>query len=486
MNDNTVRTRFAPSPTGYMHIGNLRTALYAFLFAKHCKGQFVLRIEDTDQKRYVDGSIEVIYNTLAQTHLQHDEGPDIGGDFGPYVQSERKDIYKKYAEQLVEKGHAYYCFCEKHEDTSSEEEETSTYGYNRKCRNLTQSEIQKKLTNGEPYVIRQKIPLKGSTTFHDELYGDITVENSTLDDQILLKSDGMPTYNYANVIDDHLMKISHIMRGKEYISSTPKYQLLYNAFGWTSPKTVHLSTIMGVNEDGSVSKLSKRHGSVSFAQLISEGYLVDAVLNYIALLGWSPKQEREIFSLEELIEIFNLEGLVKTNAIFDYKKLEWMNSEYIKKLEKSEFLKLSQPYIKDLPEFVSQKWDFVSTLMQSRIAKFSDIKPMLEFLWKYEDFDLELLQNKKNKVTLENAYECLNKILPILKELKDWTCDNLNQTLEAYAQANDIKLGFLMWPVRIAVSGQTVTPGGSGEVMYILGKDESIQRIEKTLERLHK
>lgn len=483
MNNENVRTRFAPSPTGYMHIGNLRTALYAFLFAKHCEGAFVLRIEDTDKKRYVDGSIEVIYNTLAQTHLKHDEGPDIGGKYGPYVQSERMEIYKKYANELVEKGFAYYCFCEKNEDAEDSENVT---GYNRKCRNLTKVQIDNNLKAGLSYVIRQKIPFEGSTTFHDEVYGDITVENATLDDQILLKSDGMPTYNFANVVDDHLMNISHVMRGKEYISSTPKYQLLYEAFGWKSPKVVHLSTIMGKNADGSVSKLSKRHGAVSFSQLISEGFLIDAVLNYIALLGWSPKQEREIFSLDELIEIFNIEGLVKTDAIFDYKKLEWMNAEYIKKLDRNEFLKLSQQYVLDLPDFIKQKWDFVSNLMQSRISKFSDIKGMLEFLWIYEDFDLELLLNKKNKVTLDDALLCLVKVLPALKNIQNWDCNTLNKIMEDFAQQMDVKLGFLMWPVRIAVSGQAVTPGGSGEVMYILGKDESIRRIEKTISRLQK
>lgn len=479
-----VRTRFAPSPTGYMHIGNLRTALYCYLYAKHNNGKFILRIEDTDQKRYVEGATDVIYQTLSQTGLKHDEGPDIGGDYGPYVQTERKDIYKKYALELVEKGHAYYCFCQKHEETHGEEEEPSYNGYNRHCRNLSKEEIEANLKAGKPYVIRQKVPLEGTTVFHDELYGDITVENSTLDDQILLKSDGLPTYNFANVIDDHLMNITHILRGKEYISSTPKYQLLYDALGWESPKTAHLSTIMGQNPDGSVSKLSKRHGAVSFAQLVEDGYLVEAIVNYIALLGWSPRQEREIFSLDELVEIFDLEGLVKTNAIFDYKKLAWMNGEYIKKLSPAEFEQYSFKYAKNLPDFIKDKWSYVASLLHERINVFNEIEEKLSFLYNYTDFDLEILINKKNKTTFESSKHAIEDAIDYLGKINNWTAENINEAIKNYSEEKQVKIGFVMWPLRIAVTGQVVTPGGCGEMMYILGKDETITRLQTTLKRL--
>ncbi|MBO7526355.1 MAG: glutamate--tRNA ligase [Clostridia bacterium] len=481
-----VRTRFAPSPTGYMHIGNLRTALYAYLFAKHEKGSFILRIEDTDQKRFVEGATEVIYNTLKQTGLIHDEGPDKDKGYGPYVQSERKEIYKEYAEKLVKKGHAYYCFCSNHEDTSSEdaEETTQTFGYNRKCRNLSKEEVEKNLKEGKRYVIRQKMPLDGTTTFHDEVYGDITVENSSLDDQILLKSDGMPTYNFANVVDDHLMKISHVIRGKEYISSTPKYQLLYQAFGWKPPKTVHLSTIMGQNPDGTVSKLSKRHGSVSFANLVDEGYLVDAIINYIALLGWSPKMEREVFSLPELVKLFNLDGIVKTNAIFDYKKLDWFNAIYIQQMTHEDFIAYSQKYIANLPDYLQQKWEFASTLAQSRINKFSDIVPMFKFLDEYKDFDLELFENKKNKLDKQSSKEILCDLIDILKNIEDWSVQNLNQIIQDYTMLKEYKIGKTMWPIRIAVTGEVITPGGGAEMLYLLGKEESVKRITKQIQRL--
>ena len=481
-----VRTRFAPSPTGYMHIGNLRTALYAYLFAKHEKGSFILRIEDTDQKRYVEGATEVIYNTLKQTGLIHDEGPDKDKGYGPYVQSERKEIYKEYAEKLVKKGHAYYCFCSNHEDTSSEdaEETAQTFGYNRKCRNLSKEEVEKNLKEGKSYVIRQKMPLDGTTTFHDEVYGDITVENSSLDDQILLKSDGMPTYNFANVVDDHLMKISHVIRGKEYISSTPKYQLLYQAFGWKPPKTVHLSTIMGQNPDGTVSKLSKRHGSVSFANLVDEGYLVDAIINYIALLGWSPKMEREVFSLPELVKLFNLDGIVKTNAIFDYKKLDWFNAIYIQQMTHEDFIAYSQKYIANLPDYLQQKWEFASTLAQSRINKFSDIVPMFKFLDEYKDFDLELFENKKNKLDKQSSREILCDLIDILKNIDDWSVQNLNQIIQDYTMLKEYKIGKTMWPIRIAVTGEVITPGGGAEMLYLLGKEESVKRITKQIQRL--
>lgn len=480
-----IRTRFAPSPTGYMHIGNLRTALYAFLYAKHYNGKFILRIEDTDQKRYVEGATEIIYNTLKQTKLIHDEGPDIGGNYGPYVQSERKALYKEYAEKLVKSGHAYYCFCSNsHEENSHEEDEPQTFGYNRHCRNLSKEEVEKNLKEGKSYVIRQKVPLDGTTTFHDEIYGDITVENSSLDDQILLKSDGMPTYNFANVVDDHLMEISDVIRGKEYISSTPKYQLLYEAFGWTPPRTIHLSTIMGQNTDGTVSKLSKRHGAVSFAQLVQDGYLPEAIINYISLLGWSPKKEREIFSLEELIELFDVNGIIKTDAVFDYKKLDWFNSLYIKELPREKFLELAKNYTNELSENIKDKWDFASTLCQSRINKLSEISHFFDFLDDYQDFDLELFENKKNKLDKAGSLEILKDMYSILKNENDWSVERLNQTIQDYATEKEMKIGKAMWPVRIGVTGQTVTPGGGAEMLYLLGKDKSLERIERCIQRL--
>lgn len=483
MEKTEVRTRFAPSPTGYMHIGNLRTALYAFLFAKHCKGKFILRIEDTDQKRFVEGATNIIYSTLKQTGLNHDEGPDIGGEFGPYVQSERKNIYKQYALKLVELGHAYYCFCDQEEEHNSEDGE-QTFGYNRHCRNLSKEVIEKNLSENKPYVIRQKIPLTGTTTFHDEVYGDITVENNSLDDQVLLKRDGLPTYNFCNVVDDHLMEISHVMRGKEYISSTPKYQLLYEAFGWQPPKTIHLSVIMGQNADGTVSKLSKRHGAVSFAQLIEYGYLQEAIINYIALLGWSPKQEREVYSLDELIELFDLAGVVKTNAIFDYKKLDWFNSIYISNMSHEQFVAYSQKYIVNLPDFLKQKWEFASTLAQSRINKFSDISTMFAFLSEYSNFDLSLFENKKNKLDKQSSLEILDDMSNILENCTNWNVQELNNILAEYTTLKGFKIGKTMWPVRIAVTGQVITPGGGAEMLYLLGKQESLKRIKCCIERL--
>ncbi len=472
-----VRTRFAPSPTGYMHIGNLRTALFAFLFAKHHGGKFILRIEDTDQKRYVEGATDVIYSTLKITHLKHDEGPDVGGDYGPYVQSERKEIYQKYAKMLVESGHAYYCFCD------PDEKEDQGFGYNRHCRNLSKEEVEKNLSEGKPYVIRQKIPLTGTTTFHDEVYGTITVENESLDDQVLLKRDGLPTYNFANVVDDHLMNITHVIRGKEYISSTPKYQLLYEAFGWTPPKTIHLSTIMGRNEDGSVSKLSKRHGSVSFNNLLEEGYLSDAIVNYISLLGWNPKSEQEIFTLDELIKHFDVDGIVKSDAIFDYKKLDWFNAQYIQKLDHETFKKASMPYIKNLPKPLYDKWDFASTLAQSRINKFSDIEPLFAFLGDFK-IDTSLFENKKNKLDKLQSRDILVKIFPLLAST-EFEVDKLNNLLAKYAEQEQMKIGKLMWPVRIAVTAHTVTPGGAAEMLYLLGKLESLKRMGESINALN-
>lgn len=481
-----VRTRFAPSPTGYMHIGNLRTALYAFLMAKHYNGDFILRIEDTDQKRYVDGALDVIYNTLKLTHLNYDEGPNTNGEYGPYFQSERKDIYKKYALWLVEHDYAYYCFCKDSHEENDDQSDEKTYGYNRHCRNLSEEEITEKLKNGCSYVIRQKIPLTGQTTFHDELYGTITVKNETLDDQILLKSDGMPTYNFANVVDDHLMNITHVMRGKEYIVSTPKYQLLYENFGWTPPKNIHLSTILGQNADGTVSKLSKRHGAVSFEKLLEIGYLEEAILNYILLLGWNPKSEQEIFSLDEMIEAFNVDGLCKSDAVFDYKKLDWINAHYIKNLSPDEFLRRTEPYLSTLPTFVKEKWNFASNLAQGRISKLSDIVNLFAFLNEYSEFDLSLFENKKNKLEKTDSLKILKEIKSQFEKVDDWTNESLNNVLNEYATEHEMKIGRPMWAVRIAVSGNPVTPGGASEMMYLLGKETCLNRISQSISRLEK
>ena len=487
MEQKQVRTRFAPSPTGYMHVGNLRTALFAYLFARHYNGKFILRIEDTDQKRFVDGATDVIFETLKQTGLTYDEGPDIGGNYGPYKQSERKEIYQKYAQILLEKGVAYYCFCKKDSDDTSENDDEmpaeQTYGHHCDCCNLSKEEIAKRLKT-ESFVIRQKMPKDQIITFHDEVYGDISIDSNTLDDQVLIKSDGLPTYNFANVIDDHLMEITHIIRGKEYVSSTPKYQLLYDAFGWESPKVMHVAVIMGQNPDGSVSKLSKRHGAVSFANLVEQGYLPQAIINYIVLLGWSPKQEQEIYSLQELISLFTADGILKTDSIFDYKKLAWMNSHYIKELSHEEFVSLSQKFIKLAPKCVQDKWEFASNLAQSRISTFAEIPGLFAFLDNYCDFDLSLFENKKNKLTQEISLQILQDLLPEFERVETWQPEILNEIATNYATAHEMKLGAVMWAPRIAVSANVVTPGGMGEMMYLLGKETSIARINSAISRL--
>lgn len=487
MEQKQVRTRFAPSPTGYMHVGNLRTALFAYLFARHYNGKFILRIEDTDQKRFVEGATDVIFETLKQTGLTYDEGPDIGGNYGPYKQSERKEIYQKYAQILLEKGVAYYCFCKKDSDDTSENDDEmpaeQTYGHHCDCCNLSKEEITQKLKT-ESFVIRQKMPKDQIITFHDEVYGDISIDSNTLDDQVLIKSDGLPTYNFANVIDDHLMEITHIIRGKEYISSTPKYQLLYDAFGWESPKVMHVAVIMGQNPDGSVSKLSKRHGAVSFANLVEQGFLPQAIINYIVLLGWSPKQEQEIYSLQELISLFTADGILKTDSIFDYKKLAWMNSHYIKELSHEEFVSLSQKFIKLAPKCVQDKWEFASNLAQSRISTFAEIPELFAFLDNYYDFDLSLFENKKNKLTQEISLQVLQDLLPEFERVEDWQPEILNEIATNYATAHEMKLGAVMWAPRIAVSANVVTPGGMGEMMYLLGKETSIARINSAISRL--
>jgi len=480
-----VRTRYAPSPTGYMHIGNLRTALYEYLIAKKYKGKFILRIEDTDQERYVEGAVDVIYKSLKLAGLQHDEGPDIGGDYGPYVQSQRKDIYMKYAKQLVEMGSAYYCFCSKERLAKLKEEQEAkglTNKYDRFCLNLSKQEIEKKLKENCPFVIRQKMPDTGFTTFTDMVYGEITVENSQLDDQILIKSDGMPTYNFANVIDDHLMRITHVVRGNEYLSSTPKYNLLYKAFGWEIPTYVHLPLILRPTGE----KLSKRAGDPSFEDLISMGYLPEAVVNYVALLGWSPGTNQEIFSLEELVEAFDIEGINKAPAVFDINKLSWMNGEYIRKLPLEEFHKLAVPYYKSSIQNENVDLYKISKILQVRTEVLTSIPEKVQFFNSLPEYDISLYIHKKMKTDLDISYTSLKAALEVLENLDNWNEQTLHDTLIGLANKLGIKNSQLLWPVRIAISGLEVTPGGAIEIADILGKEETIKRIKIGLEKLAK
>ena len=483
MTKQTVRTRFAPSPTGYMHIGNLRTALYGYLYAKSQQGQFILRIEDTDRTRYVADAVDFINRTLEMAHIVPDESPSLGGPYGPYVQSERMDLYKKYAEELVKTGHAYYCFCDPDEDHSA----GKFGGYDRTCRNLAPEVIEEHLKNGDPYVIRQKMPLTGETTFFDVLHGNITIKNEELEDQVLLKRDGMPTYNFANVIDDHLMHITHIMRGAEFITSTPKYILLYESFGWDVPTFIHLAPVMGKNEDGSISKLSKRHGATSFDDLVKAGYLPDAIVNYVALLGWNPKTtNQEIFSMAELIEHFSLEGLSKSPAVFDYDKLGWINGEYLKAMSDEDFAKMTRPFAGELPDYLEQSWAHLASLLKTRIQRLGDLPQEIAFLCEQPAFDAELYVNKRNKVTPEKAAELLPGMMALLEAVPepDWNNDALYEKLNAYIEEQGIKKGLAMWVLRIAAAGQKVTPGGATEILSLLGKKISMERIKKSLAKL--
>ncbi|MGI6778297.1 MAG: glutamate--tRNA ligase [Acetivibrionales bacterium] len=478
-----VRTRFAPSPTGYMHIGNLRTALYEYLIAKANNGKFILRIEDTDQKRYVEGAVEIIYKTLEMAGIKIDEGPVTGGEYGPYIQSERKDIYRQYAEKLVKMGKAYYCFCTKErlaELKEKHERENTTNKYDRYCLNLDEEEIRRKLSNNEPYVIRQKMPSEGATSFHDVVYGTITVENKELDDQILLKSDGLPTYNFANVIDDHLMRITHVVRGNEYLSSAPKYNLLYEAFGWEIPIYIHVPLIL----KPSGQKLSKRAGDPSFEDLISMGYLVEAIVNYVALLGWSPGGTREIFSLKELEEIFNVEGISKSPAIFDMEKLKWMNGEHIRKMSTDEFHEIAKPYFKDIIKNNNVNLKEISKLLQARTEVLTSIPDTIDFFDTLPDYSNELYVHKKMKTTEEIALKSLKAALPVLEEIQDWNNDILHDKLLTLASDMGIKNGQMLWPIRTALSGKAVTPGGAIEIASILGKEETIRRIKIGIEKL--
>ena len=475
-----VRTRFAPSPTGRMHVGNLRTALYAYLIAKHEGGDFMLRIEDTDQERYVEGALDIIYRTLEKTGLVHDEGPDKDGGVGPYVQSERQasGIYMKYAKQLIEQGDAYYCFCDKERleslKTSVSEDGTQIVNYDKHCLHLSKEEIEANLAAGKPYVVRINMPTEGTTTFHDEIYGDITVPNAELDDMILIKSDGYPTYNFANVIDDHLMNITHVVRGNEYLSSAPKYNRLYEAFGWEVPVYVHCPLITDENHK----KLSKRCGHSSYEDLLDQGFV-----NYVALLGWCPQDNREIFSLPELVEAFDYHHMSKSPAVFDINKLKWMNGEYLKAMDFDKFYELAEPYIKKV---ITKDYDLkkVASLIKSRIEILPDIKDQIDFFEAVPEYDTAMYCHKKMKTNEETSLEVLKEILPRLEAWDDYSNDALFGLLKGFAEEKGYKNGYVMWPVRTAVSGKQNTPGGATEIMEVLGKAESVERIKNAIELL--
>ena len=475
-----VRTRFAPSPTGYMHVGNLRTALYTWLIARNAGGTFILRIEDTDQGRLVEGATDVIYRTLAECGLDHDEGPDVGGPVAPYIQSQRRDTYGKYARLLVEKGHAYYCFCEKCE---SEEDSGDFERAADPCRDLPLDQALARVEAGEPYVIRQKIPQEGSTTFHDAIFGDITVENKTLDDQVLLKRDGLPTYNFANVIDDHLMGITHVVRGSEYLSSAPKYDLLYRAFGWDVPVYVHCSPVMRDAQN----KMSKRHGDPSYEDLRAQGFLTEAILNYVALLGWSPRgdiAEQEVFSLQELAKAFDLAGMSKSPAIFDIEKLTHFNAIYLRAMTPEAFADAARPYIRQAVQREDISVDDIAALLQARCEKLTDIPEKVDFFQALPEYDAELFTNKKSKTNPEVSKRMLEAAIPMLRQLPDWTQDAIHDGLVELAAKLEVKNATLMWPVRIAAAGKAVTPGGAVEICRILGREETLKRLELGLEKL--
>ena len=481
-----VRTRFAPSPTGRMHVGNLRTALYAYLIAKHAGGSFMLRIEDTDQERFMEVALEIIYRTLEKTGLVHDEGPDKDGGVGPYVQSERNaaGIYMKYAKQLIEQGDAYYCFCDKERLESlrskvSEDGNTEIVVYDKHCLHLSKEEIEANLKEGKPYVIRMNMPTEGTTTFHDEIYGDITVPNEELDDMILIKSDGYPTYNFANVVDDHLMGITHVVRGNEYLSSAPKYNRIYEAFGWEVPVYVHCPLITDENHK----KLSKRCGHSSYEDLLDQGFVSEAIVNYVALLGWCPEGTQEIFSLDELVKIFDYHHMSKSPAVFDMTKLKWMNGEYLKAMDADRFYEMAKPYIE---EVITKDYDLkkIAALVKTRIEIFPDIKDQIDFFQELPEYDTAMYCHKKMKTNEETSLEVLKEVLPILEAQDDYSNDALYATLKKYIEEKGYKNGYVMWPVRTAVSGKQNTPGGATEIMEVLGKEESLCRIRKGIELL--
>ncbi len=478
-----VRTRFAPSPTGRMHVGNLRTALYAYLLTKHEGGDFILRIEDTDQERLVEGAVDIIYRTLQETGLIHDEGPDKDGGCGPYVQSERQasGIYLEYAKKLVEKGEAYYCFCDKErlESLRTEVAGKEISVYDKHCLHLSKEEVEANLAAGKPYVIRQNNPTEGTTTFEDEIYGDITVDNAELDDMILIKSDGFPTYNFANVVDDHLMGITHVVRGNEYLSSSPKYNRLYEAFGWEVPIYVHCPLITDENH----TKLSKRCGHSSFEDLIEQGFLTEAVINFVALLGWSPSDNQEIMSLQEMIDKFDYHHMSKSPAVFDYTKLKWMNGEYMKAMDPDKFYEMALPYMK---EVITRDVDFkkIARMVQTRIEVFPDIREHIDFIENLPEYDVAMYTHKKMKTNEQTSLQVLTDVLPLLEAQEDFSNDALYQLLLGYANEKEYKNGYVMWPIRTAVSGKQMTPGGATELMEVLGKEESIARIKKGIDLL--
>jgi glutamyl-tRNA synthetase len=480
----TVRTRFAPSPTGYMHIGNLRTALYEYLLAKKMNGKFILRIEDTDQERYVDGAVDIIYKSLKKAGIVHDEGPDIGGEYGPYIQSERKHIYKPYAEELIKKGKAYYCFCTKERLSSLRadmEAKGLKYNYDKKCLSLTEEEVSKNIENNLPYVIRQKTSDTGTTSYKDAVYGEISIENKEIEDQILIKADGLPTYNFANVIDDHLMKITHVIRGSEYLSSTPKYILLYNAFNWEIPSYVHLPLI--TKEGGA--KISKRSGDASFEDLLQMGYLEEAVINYITLLGWSSGDEREMFSLKELEEVFDIKGISKSPSTFSYDKLDWFNGEYIKNMSEDDFFIISKPYIdKILSDDLDKKK--ISDLLKQRTVKLTDITENIDFFKALPDYDTDIYIHKRMKTNPENSLETLIDILPVLKSIDSWDFQSIHDKVFEYINQKGVKNGLVLWPLRTALSGKQTSPGGGFDLAVILGREESLRRVEAGIEKLRK
>ena len=477
-----VKTRFAPSPTGRMHVGNLRTALYSYLIAKHAGGTFMLRIEDTDQNREMEGAVDIIKRTMLETGLIPDEGPDNPGTVGPYVQSDRvkAGIYMKYAKMLIEKGEAYYCFCtqERLDSLRREVDGKEIMMYDKHCLHLSKEEIEANLKAGKPFVIRQNVPNEGTTKFEDEIYGTIEVPNEELDDMVLIKSDGYPTYNFANVVDDHLMGITHVVRGNEYLSSAPKYNRLYKAFGWEVPTYVHCPLIT----DEEHHKLSKRSGHSSFEDLLDAGFVSEAIVNYVALLGWSPEDDREIFSLQELVENFDYHRMSKSPAVFDMKKMRWMNGEYIKAMAPESFYERALPEIRKV---VTKDLDLkkIADMVKTRIEVFPDIDDMVAFFEALPDYDVSLFQNKKWKVTPEKAKKVLSDLLPLLEAQQDWLNDALYEVLKAYSQREEVKPGFTIWPVRIAVSGRQVTPAGATEIMEVLGKDESLLRIHVALDR---
>ena len=480
----TVKTRFAPSPTGRMHVGNLRTALYAYLIAKHEGGKFMLRIEDTDQERFMEGALEIIYRTLAKTGLVHDEGPDKDGGVGPYVQSESQaqGLYMKYAKKLIEQGDAYYCFCDKErlESLKTEVAGKEITVYDKHCLHLSKEEIEANLAAGKPYVIRINMPTEGTTTFHDELYGDITVENNELDDMILIKSDGYPTYNFANVIDDHLMGITHVVRGNEYLSSAPKYNRLYEAFGWEIPKYIHCPLI--TNEDHQ--KLSKRCGHSSYEDLLDQGFLTEAIVNFVALLGWSPSSDNEIFSLEELVKEFDYHRISKSPAVFDMVKLRWMNGEYMKKMDDEKFYEMALPYLK---EVITRDLDFhkIAAMVKTRIEVFPDIKDQVDFFEKVPEYETSMYVHKKMKTNEETSLQVLREVQPLLEAQEDFSNDALFEMLSAYAKEHGYKVGYVMWPIRTALSGKQMTPAGATEILEVLGKEESLVRIQAAIDKLN-